>query len=347
MSLEVVLLTPAGTGAVAVVSVRGSGAAARLADLAGALPAVGAARLARLAGGEAWLDEALVVRRGEEDFELGLHGGPSTVEAVLAALGGATSAPAGVEGRALDALARAPCDRAARVLLDQAEGTLRAAVEAQRTVAEPAPWLPVWRRHARLLVPATVVLAGPVNAGKSTLFNLLVGEERVAVTPEPGTTRDAIVGRAHLGPYAVDVVDTAGERALEGTSEVEAAGQALGRSLRERADLVLWLVPLDAPAAPEGALRTHADRVDSDPARWPADAVSATARPEATLERVHERLRGALGLAGEEPWSPGAAVPPDERTALGLDRALARPPGPERDAALERVLGPPPALKLP
>jgi len=81
----------------------------------------------------------------------------------------------------------------------------------------------------------SVVLVGPVNAGKSSLFNALVGSERAVVTAEPGTTRDFVEARVVWDGVQVTLIDTAGER--EATSEAERLGIELSRSRAETADL--------------------------------------------------------------------------------------------------------------
>ena len=88
---------------------------------------------------------------------------------------------------------------------------------------------------------ATVALVGPVNAGKSTLFNALVGRERALVHDAPGTTRDVLEIQARVEGLAVRLLDTAGERVT--LDPVEAAGLALARDLVEEADLLLVVVP--------------------------------------------------------------------------------------------------------
>ena len=87
-----------------------------------------------------------------------------------------------------------------------------------------------------------VVLAGPPNAGKSTLFNALVESEAAIISAEPGTTRDVLVSGVALGGVPFSFVDTAGLRD-KGAGTIEAIGIARARAEAERADLVLWLGP--------------------------------------------------------------------------------------------------------
>ncbi|HVE83463.1 MAG TPA: GTPase, partial [Myxococcales bacterium] len=91
---------------------------------------------------------------------------------------------------------------------------------------------------------AKVALFGPVNAGKSTLFNRLVGSARALVHPEPGTTRDVLEARVELGGVAVTWQDTAGLRAAEGA--VEALGVEQARRAVREADLAVLVVPPEA-----------------------------------------------------------------------------------------------------
>lgn len=85
-----------------------------------------------------------------------------------------------------------------------------------------------------------VVIAGRPNAGKSSLFNLLVREERAIVSPEPGTTRDWLESWISIGDFAVRLVDTAGLR--NSGNAVEAEGVRRSQALLDRADMILYLV---------------------------------------------------------------------------------------------------------
>ena len=94
-----------------------------------------------------------------------------------------------------------------------------------------------------------IVVAGPPNAGKSSLINAIAGQERAIVTDIPGTTRDHIEVPLSLDGIPILLTDTAG---LRDTDElVERIGVDRARSLVEGADVLLWLgEPDDAPDHP-------------------------------------------------------------------------------------------------
>jgi tRNA modification GTPase len=87
-----------------------------------------------------------------------------------------------------------------------------------------------------------IVVGGRPNAGKSSLFNLLLRQERALVTPTPGTTRDYLSEWIELGGFKVNIIDTAGLRATGGV--VERAGQKSARRIIGQAHLLLWMVDL-------------------------------------------------------------------------------------------------------
>ena len=101
-----------------------------------------------------------------------------------------------------------------------------------------------------------VVVAGPPNAGKSSLINAIAGQDRAIVTDVPGTTRDQIEVPLNLGGIPVLLTDTAGLR--DTTETVERIGIERARSSINAADILLWLgdVP-EAPSHPR-ALVLHA-----------------------------------------------------------------------------------------
>ena len=97
-----------------------------------------------------------------------------------------------------------------------------------------------WRRERIYQEGILAVIAGRPNAGKSSLFNLLLKEERSIVTEIPGTTRDWIEAWVSIEGIPVRLVDTAGLR--ESGDPVEAIGVERSRSLLETAELVLYIM---------------------------------------------------------------------------------------------------------
>jgi tRNA modification GTPase len=97
----------------------------------------------------------------------------------------------------------------------------------------------------RLREGLVVAIAGPPNAGKSTLLNRMAKREAAIVSPHPGTTRDVIEVHLDLGGYPLTLLDTAGIR--DGSDPVEQEGVRRARARAAAADLVLWVT--DASAA--------------------------------------------------------------------------------------------------
>lgn len=118
---------------------------------------------------------------------------------------------------------------------------------------------------------ARVVLAGPTNAGKSSLFNYFLKEERSIVSSVEGTTRDFIEAQCSIEGIPVHLYDTAGFRTLGGASDgsdaldgqagIEEQGMERSRSLLEGADIIVYLVGEDADG--------HGLPIDEDVARDP------------------------------------------------------------------------------
>lgn len=90
----------------------------------------------------------------------------------------------------------------------------------------------------------TVSIVGKPNVGKSTLFNVLVNEERAIVSPYPGTTRDYIRERISIDGVPLNVVDTAG--LWDAMNEVDEEGIKRTRSMIERSDGIIVMFDLSA-----------------------------------------------------------------------------------------------------
>ena len=94
-----------------------------------------------------------------------------------------------------------------------------------------------------------IVIAGPSNAGKSTLFNLLIGYDRAITNEEPGTTRDWISEIIIIDKSEVLIVDSAGIRETE--NQIEIAGIKKSRQEIEKANIVIWVTPVNEDISPE------------------------------------------------------------------------------------------------
>jgi tRNA modification GTPase len=102
-------------------------------------------------------------------------------------------------------------------------------------------------RGERLRDGLVVAIAGPPNAGKSTLLNRIAKREVAIVSPQAGTTRDVIEVHLDLGGYPVTLLDTAGVR--ETDDPVEQEGVRRARERAAAADLVLWITESGGPMA--------------------------------------------------------------------------------------------------
>jgi tRNA modification GTPase len=94
-----------------------------------------------------------------------------------------------------------------------------------------------------------VAIVGPVNAGKSSLFNALLDEDRALVDPDPGTTRDFVDARTTWEGIPVTLIDTAGEREADG---VEQRGIERGQKRAAEADVRVICHPAPRPELPAG-----------------------------------------------------------------------------------------------
>ena len=168
----------------------------------------------------------------------------------------------------------------------------------------------------------SVVIAGPPNAGKSTLINALAQRELAIVSPVAGTTRDVIETPLALDGIAMRFSDTAGIR-VDGVDAIEVIGIDRARAAVDRADIMLWLgPPRDAPAHPRTILiAAQADRWRGDAAAEAeaarCDLVVSAATGEG-MDRLHSHIvdmaRTLLPREGE------AALRQRQRAALAEAR---------------------------
>ncbi len=158
---------------------------------------------------------------------------------------------------------------------------------------------------------AVVAVAGRTNAGKSSLFNRILREERSIVSDIHGTTRDYIEAVFDLGGIPIRLFDTAGIR--DSADPVEAEGVRRSRAVLEGADLVLFLADgSEGAASAEDALRdaavpdgtplvrawTKTDLVGT--ALPPAGWIGVSSRTGAGFDDLHRAMLDALGAGGAE-----------------------------------------------
>ena len=165
-----------------------------------------------------------------------------------------------------------------------------------------------------------VVLRGPANAGKSTLFNALLGRDAAIATPVRGTTRDVLTGTVAIDGVNVVLVDTAGDDVEESALDL-AAGRARERALLE-ADLILEVRDGRAKEnAAAGAARPSSSWADADASSFmAAGAPTLRVRTFSDLVPEAEASAGAVFVSG----TTGAGIP-ELRAAIGA--ALRRSAG--------------------
>lgn len=151
---------------------------------------------------------------------------------------------------------------------------------------------------------ARFVLAGPPNAGKSALFNRLIGRGRSIVSDTPGTTRDYVEATLELGPHRATLVDTAGVRS-HGADAIEVEGIDRSHEQISGADLVIWV---ESATEADGAqpnlegvevLRVENKRdLGQTRDRW----IGVSASTGHGCDRLLAKLEGWFASDGIDPW---------------------------------------------
>jgi tRNA modification GTPase len=266
-------LTPAGSGAIATIAVRGADALRIVEPLfqasGGLTPPARQFRLGKF-GDEMADDVVLIVKEIEPVpwVELHCHGGRQVVQLLLDVLQRhgvrvctwqdfeRLTGDDPLRAEALIALSQASTVRTAAILLDQYHGAFTRAVQevlatldrgdeegAGQSLDNLARWIPLGRH---LTVPWRVVVAGEPNVGKSSLVNALAGFQRSIVSSIPGTTRDIVTVSIAIDGWPIELTDTAGLR--EDAGALEEQGIKLAAGAVAGADLCIWVV--DGAAAP-------------------------------------------------------------------------------------------------
>lgn len=341
----VTTLTPAGRAAIASLSVNGPGAgdliAAHFRSASG--QAIKQAPMGRILFGT-WRhgtsndihEELVIVRVGEDSYELHCHGGHLAAGSIVAACLAAGASeqepntwlrshfPRALEADAAEHLLKSETEREVAIFLQQTQGALRRDLEAAIEQIEGGHLAAADSRLAQLLArapvglrlgtPWRVVIAGAPNAGKSSLINRLLGYARSIVNPTPGTTRDRVRSHTAFHGWRFELIDTAGIRATR--EPIEAAGVDRASEAIRAADVVVWLhdissgepqLPASFEADPKTLVRVI-NKIDLVPqAKEPFPdwlAISA-----ASGEGVDELVSALVARVVPEPPPEGGGVP--------------------------------------
>lgn len=335
----VACLTPPGRGAIAVLAVEGPGAVAEVGMLFApasgrALETYGPPRVVFGRFGPEPGEEVIVRLRSPDALEIHCHGGQWAIARIQSLLAGRGWRPVGGQAwlarnqpdpivrQAAEALAHAPTRRTAAILLDQFQGALHRAIQQVDTALAEGQW-EIARSQLRRLIalvplglhlttPWRVVLAGPPNAGKSSLLNALAGFPRAIIHPQAGTTRDVVTLSTAIEGWPVLLCDTAGLRATD--HPLEGAGVRKAHNEIARADLVVAVFDATRPwQAQEPLIQQLPDPVI---VLNKVDLASNRQRPPlglytsaVTSEGVEELLRAIAHRLVPQPPEPGQAVP--------------------------------------
>jgi tRNA modification GTPase len=333
-------LTPPGAGAIAVLAVRG----VRAWEIACSLfhPRLQKTPWPpdRVETGRSWLgkfgngiaDEVVLAVRRTEPYpwvEVQCHGGAEVIRWLLETLTKRgievcswqelehRTAADLLQATALAALAEALTTRTAAIVLDQYHGAFRrevhhilAALDREDS-KEAGQWISSLAQRTKLgrhlTQPWRVAVLGPVNVGKSSLVNALVGSQRSIVAAAPGTTRDVVTSLIALGGWPIELADTAGMRSA--SEALEQQGIDLARAAGQSADLRLWVMdvaepPLWPPAGQE--YRVVVNKADRPPAWDAKEGLRVSALTGAGVHELGQQLAQWLVPA---PPPAGAAVP--------------------------------------
>jgi tRNA modification GTPase len=236
---------------------------------------------------------------------------------------------------------------------DVPEDLLRPALHAaQQLRDEIAALLADGHRGERLRDGFVVAIAGPPNAGKSTLFNRLARREAAIVSPFAGTTRDVIEVHLDLKGYPVTLLDTAGIR--DSKDPVEQEGVRRARERADEADLVLWVIDRSAsdPRTEESKLKAGAVWLVENKIDLAADTTKRKSEKEFIIpisakigngiDLLLSRLSGHVGKYFSAPES-GIVTRARHRRALeetvvSLDRAISETVGAGREEVIAEEL---------
>lgn len=281
------------------------------------------------------IDQVLVVQLPieMECFEITAHGGRRILQRILDTLQHAGAELVGASEGVADQFGLVePVAREAYRLLPEAKTTLAVKFllwQAEHGIpSNSKDALLYWPAVEFILKGATVVLAGPPNAGKSTLLNLLSGQDHALVADQPGTTRDYVQAATDLGGIPVTLVDTAGLGSTADPLAAQARQKTLGQI--EGADVLFlvldavdkqsslnFLQELQAEFTPPRVV-VLLNKIDHPnrylalndlklPAAWPTLEISAL--KQMNLAKIPDLLARVLGLEGFDYRKPTLFTP--------------------------------------
>ena len=321
------------------------------------------------------LDEAIVApcRHG---YEINIHGGPHVVRRtleLLAQAGATIAAPPVADesfpnshpnwnnptigGEMLDAIGEAHSQLVIAALSQQWSAGISRLARGALALLDRALLPPEIRDRLqaasdalplmlRLLAPAEVVLAGPPNAGKSSLANAMVGRPVSIVHSQARTTRDWVRERAQAAGVPIWLTDTAGLFELDvyatAGPQTHLDNQAVQRALAriQAADLVLWVSAggqdNPPPSLHAKPLLRVSSKADATPPP-PGSGISVSSVTSQGLEELAAAIRHALGLSRLNPAAPMAFTP--RQANLLQSAATANAPAKAKQALLELLEG--------
>ncbi len=349
MDASITVTTAVRPGAIAVLQLVGADVPNALASVLERAVTLGVGRvsLVKVPG----IDDAVLARVTATTWQLMPHGGPRVVQRIVEAC-----ASAGMtvqhEPAALQLYPEARSEIEADMLSAIARAASPAAID--RLLAQPARWRAAWEASGRraletsneahpwdrLLTPATVVVVGRPNVGKSTLLNAVSGRSVALVADLPGTTRDWVGGFVELpwrGSFvAVRWLDTPGLRTTDDPAERAAITAA--RTVMRSADVLVamrdfehdWLGGEDLPRSPDVHVVNKCDtpqrmRDAATLAIGPHPVVPISADSGAGLPALVDAVTDALGIATADdaslwPFSQTLAQGGDLSGYLGASR---------------------------
>jgi tRNA modification GTPase len=175
----------------------------------------------------------------------------------------------------------------------------------------------------RLRDGVRVSIAGPPNAGKSSLLNVLAGRNAAIISPLPGTTRDLVEAPMSIGGVPFVLIDTAGLRAAG--DEIEAIGVSRAEASIEGADLILWL---GSPESCPDRARSILVASKSDLREAPTEGVDLN-----VSARTGENIRALTALLIER---AGMLLPGEGEVAINVRHRLSLVAALQHLAGVER-----------